>query len=148
MMRSFGIISQANNFIFLLLHHIELPFRSLEQSSFPRVFRQQITDLIIIYRYDLVISTDMRFFRHLQHYILKYFENLEHLSITGAPSVLSLRDFPLTAFSSSTLQKLCVWVNYFEDCLGLLDGRLKHLTTLTVLMCRAVDPLVIYTKVR
>ena len=90
----------------------------------------------------------MRFFQHLHQYILKFFENLEHLSITGSPAVLSLRDFPLTTFSSSTLQKLCVWVNEFEDCLGLLDGRLKHLTTLTVQMTNAEDPSVTYTKVR
>ncbi len=35
-------------------------------------------------------------------------------------------------FSSSTLAKLCINVNYFDDVRGLLDGRLKQLTTLIV----------------
>ncbi len=46
--------------------------------------------------------------------------------------LLSLRHLPLTTCSSSTICKLCVYVNHFEDCLALLDGRLKQLTTFIV----------------
>ncbi len=35
-------------------------------------------------------------------------------------------------FSSSTLTKLCINVYSFDDCLALLDGRLKQLTTFVV----------------
>ncbi len=81
-------------------------------------------------------------------YILKFFENLKHLSITGSPRLLSLRNLPLTTCSSSTVSKLCVYVNRFEDCLALLDGRLKHLTTFTVIMDYAnYDSSVVYNMV-
>ena len=79
---------------------------------------------------------------------MKFFENLKHLSISGLPAILSLRNLPLTACSSSTLYKLCVNVNRFEDCLALLDGRLKHLTTFTVIMgYPSYDPSVVYNMV-
>ncbi len=35
-------------------------------------------------------------------------------------------------FSSSTLTKLCINIDNFDDCLALLDGRLKQLTTFIV----------------
>ncbi|CAF4706241.1 unnamed protein product, partial [Rotaria sp. Silwood2] len=47
-------------------------------------------------------------------------------------SLLSLRNLPLTTCSSSILYKLCINLNCFEDCLALLDGRLKQLTTFIV----------------
>ncbi|CAF5075508.1 unnamed protein product, partial [Rotaria sp. Silwood1] len=45
---------------------------------------------------------------------------------------LVLSNVPLTTFFSSTLNKLCIRVRHFEDCLALLDGRLKQLTTLII----------------
>ena len=112
-------------------------FLSLDQSSFRRGFRQQITDLILVYRSDIEISVERQYLRGVPEYMLRFFENLEHLSINGSPTTLSLCDTPLTTISSSTLSKLCVRVTGFDDCLGLLDGRLKHLTTFTVHMCYA-----------
>ncbi|CAF3737551.1 unnamed protein product [Rotaria sordida] len=47
------------------------------------------------------------------------------------PSVI-LSDLPSTTFSSSTLTQLCIDVCGLDDCLYLLDGRLKRLTTLIV----------------
>ncbi len=69
-------------------------------------------------------------------YILIFFEHLKYLSIiestmNGYPS-LSLSDLPSTTFYSSTLTKLSIEVNNFEDCLCLLDGRLKQLNTFIV----------------
>lgn len=69
-------------------------------------------------------------------YILKYFENLKHFSIVITnlyyyPSLV-LRDLPLTTFFSSILNKLCIRVGSFEECLALLDGRLKQLTTMLI----------------
>jgi hypothetical protein len=70
--------------------------------------------------------------------ILKFFGDLKHLSMIGFhphyyPS-LALSNVPLTTFFSSTLNKLCIRVRCFEDCLALLDGRLKQLTTLIIVI--------------
>jgi hypothetical protein len=74
-----------------------------------------------------------RQYRHGVHgFILKFFENLKHLSINGLPSLLSFADSSPTNCFSSTLTKLCVYVYYFEACLILLDGRLKQLITFIV----------------
>jgi hypothetical protein len=67
--------------------------------------------------------------------ILTCFENLEHLniiqsSVRAYPGLL-VRYLPPNAFSS-TLTFLRVNVGTFTDCLCLLDGRLKQLTTLIV----------------
>jgi hypothetical protein len=45
---------------------------------------------------------------------------------------LVLHNLPSTTFSSLSLNKLCIRVRSFEDCLALLDGRLKNLTTLII----------------
>ncbi|CAF3642706.1 unnamed protein product [Rotaria socialis] len=68
--------------------------------------------------------------------ILSVSKSLHHLSIlsssiNGYPP-LSLHNLPSTIFFSSTLTKLCINVNDFNDCLALLDGRLKQLTTFIV----------------
>ena len=68
--------------------------------------------------------------------IFNFFENLKHLSIVRLSidecPPLSFRGLPSTTFHSSTLTKLCASVQCFEDCLFLLDGRLKQLTTFIV----------------
>jgi len=68
--------------------------------------------------------------------ILTVFENLKHLSIIGSfmsdYPALSICDLPSTTFFSSILTKLCIYVYSFDDCLYLLDGRLKQLTTFIV----------------
>jgi len=68
---------------------------------------------------------------------LKFFENLSHLSIIGFSKFflpLILRKLPLTTCYSSTLYKLCIHVMYYDDVLALLDGRLKQLNTLNVVI--------------
>jgi hypothetical protein len=45
---------------------------------------------------------------------------------------LSLYNLSSMTFSSSILTKLCINVCDFNDCLDLLDGRLKQLTTFIV----------------
>jgi len=45
---------------------------------------------------------------------------------------LSLYDLPSTTFFSPILTHLHINVNTFDDCLYLLDGRLKQLITLSV----------------
>jgi hypothetical protein len=68
--------------------------------------------------------------------ILAFFENLNHLTIMLSPiknyPALVLNNLPSTSFFSSTLTKLRIYVYFFHDCLALLDGRLKQLTTFIV----------------
>jgi hypothetical protein len=67
---------------------------------------------------------------------LSYFEKLEYLNVIQTTSFgypgLSVRYLPSDAFSSSTLTYLSINVMTFTDCLCLLDGRLKQLTTFIV----------------
>jgi hypothetical protein len=68
--------------------------------------------------------------------ILNFFKRLKHLSIIETMNQpyphLTLRNSPSTTFSSSTLTHLCINVMTLDDCLYLLDGRLKQLTTFIV----------------
>jgi hypothetical protein len=68
----------------------------------------------------------------MHNYILQFCKILKYLSITGESSHLSLRVLPSNVCASSTLDKLYIGVHHFEDCLALLDGRLKVLTALIV----------------
>ncbi len=73
--------------------------------------------------------------RNVYAHILSLFENLKHLTIVSSsvneyPHLL-VRSLPSTNFSF-TLTVLCINVVHFEDCLCLLDGRLKQLSTFIV----------------
>jgi len=67
--------------------------------------------------------------------VLSFFKNLKHLSVQPfsglCPSSLFL-SLPSTNFCCSTLTKLCITVHDFADCLFLLDGHLKQLSTFIV----------------
>jgi hypothetical protein len=69
-------------------------------------------------------------------HILTYLENLEHLNVVGTLNLpypcLSLRYLPSNTFSSLTLTYLSIYVKTFNDCLRLLDGRLKQMSTFIV----------------
>ncbi|CAF4992598.1 unnamed protein product [Rotaria sp. Silwood1] len=104
-----------------------------------------IVDLIslksIVYAARYPNLTELKLFNHttdLYACILKFFEDLKYLSIIGLyphyyPSLV-LSNVPSTTFFSSTLNKLCIRVRRFEDCLALLDGRLKQLTILIIVI--------------
>ncbi len=70
--------------------------------------------------------------KYVYEYTLKFFENLKHLSVIGCDQFLSINNISSTMWLSLNLSKLCVDVCNFEDCLALLDGRLKKLTTFIV----------------
>ena len=74
--------------------------------------------------------------KNVYEHILKFFKNLKHLNIIEIPNQLYppllLCDSPSISFFSTTLTYLCINVDTFDDCLYLLDGRLKQLTTLIV----------------
>ncbi|CAM4789020.1 unnamed protein product [Rotaria magnacalcarata] len=108
----------------------------LDDSLFRHICKQQITDLTLISNENNSEITLTDYTMNVYLIILSFFKNLKHLSILsssidGYPP-LSLHNLPSTIFSSSTLTKLCINVNDFGDCLALLDGRLKQLTTFIV----------------
>ncbi len=69
-------------------------------------------------------------------HILPLFKNLKHLTIVSSSlneyPPLSVFALPATTYYSSTLTLFCINVLLFEDCLSLLDGRLKQLSTFIV----------------
>ncbi len=65
--------------------------------------------------------------------------NIDHSCYINCP-LLSFSNLPSTTFVSSTLTKLSAAVNDFEDCLCLLDGRLKQLSSFTVTINTCKNP--------
>ncbi|CAF3413958.1 unnamed protein product [Rotaria sp. Silwood2] len=123
-------IYNFNEKICLLYFTVETPFR--------HIFQQQITELIV-FENDYNEESCEYYTTNVYEFILKFFENLEHLSIIGESypkyfPPLILRSLPLTTSYSSTLHKLCIHVKNYDDFFALLDGRLKQLTTLYVVI--------------
>ena len=102
----------------------------LARSSIRQRFQQQIEHLILVFD-DMNIS-ERQHSRNINEYILQFFNNLKHLSVTGLYSCLSFLHLSSMIFSSPILEKLSIKVKYFEDCLALLDGRLVQLNTFIV----------------
>ncbi len=110
-------------------------FIYLVTSPIGKMFGRQITDLILVFRTEYKGISVKCYTMNMYGYLLTFFDNLKHLSIIGSYShyfpPLQLSKSPLS-FISSTLHKLCIRVMTYDDCLLLLDGRLKQLTTLIV----------------
>ncbi|CAF1661111.1 unnamed protein product, partial [Adineta ricciae] len=106
----------------------------VDTSPFRRIFQEQIIDLSLVYKHGIDILAERLYRKGVHGHVLTFFKSLQDLSITGLPSLLTLSDSPLTTCSSSTLSKLCVFLNGFGECLALLDGRLAGLTTLIVIL--------------
>ncbi|CAF3049186.1 unnamed protein product [Rotaria sp. Silwood2] len=106
-----------------------------DKGPFRDNFRRQITDLTLVFKRCLN-ETLAHYSINMYGYIMKFFENLKHLSIIGS----SLCCFPRTVyynlsstiFSSSILNKLRIRVRNYADCLAVLDGRFKQLRILIV----------------
>lgn len=109
---------------------------SLDKSNFGRIVKQQITDLILMTsgKHDILTMKD--YTRNICARIIDFCENLKYLNIDQSSlegyHFVSFSGLPSTIFSSLTLTKLSIRVHHFEDCLCLLDGRLKQLNTFIV----------------
>ncbi|CAF4092679.1 unnamed protein product, partial [Rotaria sp. Silwood2] len=109
----------------------------LDESSLRFIFQEKITNLIIANN-DKCTGSGLleNYSRNVYEQILKFFKNLKHLSIIEKFNhlypPLSLCNSPSTIFFSSTLTHLCIKVHTLDDCLYLLDGRLKQLTTFII----------------
>ncbi|CAF3091368.1 unnamed protein product [Rotaria sp. Silwood2] len=107
------------------------------ESPLRYIFQQQITELILGNRdRNSMIGSSKKYTTNVYGHILKFFKNLKYLSIieTFNPSYpcLSLHKLPPATFFSSTLTHLCINMFTLDDCLYLLDGRLKQLSTLII----------------
>ena len=114
-----------------------MPLFHLDDFLFRQVNKLQITDLTLLINDDINnINGSYEEYMYLYAQILILFENLMHLTILPSfpnnSTFFSLHNRSSTTFSSSTLTKLCIKVYDFENCLSLLDGRLKQLTTFIV----------------
>jgi hypothetical protein len=112
-------------------------FSCLGSSVCRHIFQHQITDLILHNNDKYIDSMQLdTYTRNVYAHILALFRNLKHLTIVSSslseyPALL-ICDLPPTTYFSSTLTVLCIDVFRFEDCLTLLDGRLKQLSTFIV----------------
>ncbi len=116
-------------------------FSPLDESSLRSIFQEQITNLILFNNdKDEMIRSLKNYTTKVYSHILTFFKNLKSLSVIepsarlyypGYPG-LSLGDLPSTTFSSSILTYLYINVKTFDDCLYLLDGRLRKLRILYV----------------
>ncbi|CAF0953342.1 unnamed protein product [Adineta steineri] len=120
-----------------LLHYLT------DDSSLQYILKQQITKLSLI-NYDCynAVESLTDYTKKVYIHILNYLENLEYLNIIETSNnkyrPLSIRYLSTNTFSSSNLTYLCLNVETFDDCLGLLDGRLKQLTTFIVKFHRMI----------
>ncbi|CAF1504180.1 unnamed protein product [Rotaria sordida] len=111
-----------------------------DKSIFQHIFKYQITELILENNdnYDYVGGRILskEYNNNIYVSILSLFKNLQSLSIVGSFTSsyppLSIVDLPSITFCSSILTKLCINVRSLDDCLYLLDGRLKQLTIFIV----------------
>ncbi|CAF1039397.1 unnamed protein product [Adineta ricciae] len=106
-------------------------------SPLRHIFQEQITDLILVNNdIDKLSEPSNNYTVNVYEHTLKFFKRLKHLNIIGSVKMssplLSLIDLPSNTFHSSILTYLSIDVCSLDDCLHLLDGRLKQLTTLNV----------------
>jgi hypothetical protein len=111
---------------------------SSAESSFAHIFQRQIRDLTLVFENGFNEMSVKHYSTDVYEHILNFVENLQHLSFIGSRPhyypPLTLYNLCYPRFFSSTLSKLSIYVMSFEDCLALLDGRLKQLTTFIVFL--------------
>jgi hypothetical protein len=112
-------------------------FFCLDNSVFQHIFEHQITDLVLHNNDDYIKQMRLDIYtRNVYAHIPTLFKNLKHLTIVSSSlnecPPLTIFNLPSTTYYSSSLTVLCINVFEFKDCLCLLDGRLKQLSTFIV----------------
>ncbi|CAM4974203.1 unnamed protein product [Rotaria socialis] len=107
-----------------------------DESSLQSIF-EQITNLILVnHDQNGSIGLLKNYTTNVYACILDFFKNLKNLTVIQPFRILypglSLSDLPSGTFFSLILTYLNINVNTFDDCLYLLDGRLKQLAELSV----------------
>ena len=109
----------------------------LDENSLTRIFKNQISSLVISISNDRKASSPKNADTIIFTHIFAMFQNLQYLNF-GPSSLyhqrLSFHASPLTVISTKLL-KLHVRLDNFDDCLYLLDGRFNQLRTLHVDIC-------------
>lgn len=108
----------------------------LDESHFGQICKQRVTNLTLIINENNIKMDEEEYTKNVYVLVFAFFENLKSLSMTSS----SISNYPRfwlfdksgKLFSSSTLTKLCIHLHEFNDCLLLLDGRLKQLSTFVV----------------
>ncbi|CAF4128881.1 unnamed protein product [Rotaria sordida] len=136
--------------------HIALNYFT-DESIFQYIFKYQIKELILENNdyYNCIEGTIVlkEYTKNVYLLIMNLFKNLKSLTIVPSSSIINypplfIHDLPSTTFCSSILTNLCINVNSLDDCLYLLDGRLKQLTTFIVQVdCINNDSSIIYNTV-
>jgi hypothetical protein len=110
-------------------------FKASRDSILHHLLTQQILHLNIDVSYDPE-SKESKILSSIFALILSGCQRLIDLNFCqlfyDRKSPICISKFPSTSCTSSTLTKLKVNVATFDDCLYLLDGRLKHLSTLII----------------
>ncbi len=106
----------------------------LGKSPFIRVFKQQISDLVITISDEIADESKVKLLTDIYNRIFGLFTNLKYLDLDSDDicgfSRSLLTGFSSTTFSSSTIVHLRIKMKNIDDCLYLLDGRLSQLHTL------------------
>ncbi|CAF4036425.1 unnamed protein product, partial [Rotaria sp. Silwood1] len=129
-----------------------VPRYFMDDSLFGHICKQQITNLILVINENNIEKIKKEAYtKNVYAAILAFFKNVKHLTIVESSAIdnyprLSLCDLSPTTFFSSTLTKLCINVNSFDDVHALLDGRLKQLITLIVQVDSIHDRMSTYYK--
>ena len=114
---------------------MSLFFKSPGNSILHHLLTQQIQHLNIDVSYDPK-SEGSKILSSIFAWILSTCQRLINLNFCqlfyDRKSPICIYKFPSTSCTSSTLTKLKVNVKTFYDCLYLLDGRLKYLSTLII----------------
>ncbi|CAF1507955.1 unnamed protein product, partial [Rotaria sordida] len=109
-----------------------------DESIFEYIFKYEIKEVILenndyynsIKEKTIVLK---EYTKNVYLSIMNLFKNLKSLTIISSSKIyyppLSIHDLPSTTFFSSILTNLSINVNSLDDCLYLLDGRLKQLIT-------------------
>ncbi|CAF3436417.1 unnamed protein product [Rotaria socialis] len=107
-----------------------------DNSALQHILKYQITELVLHNHDKYSTKTSLKtYITHVYAHIM-LFQNLKQLTIVASSineyPPLSFTNLPSTIYFSSTLTVLCICVFGFDDCLLLLDGRLKQLTTFII----------------
>jgi hypothetical protein len=110
---------------------------NLDDSPLRHIYKQQIKKFDFVNEdWECAVGSLIDYTKRVYGNILSCFENLEHFNViqtsVRAYPGLAIGYLPSSVFSSSTLTYLRINVGTLDDCLCLLDGRLKQLTTFLV----------------
>ncbi len=122
----------------------------LDDSHFGRICKQRITNLTLIINENNIEIDNEEYTKNVYAPVLTFFENLKSLSMISSSNSNYSRFWLFNAsgkvFSSSTLTKLCIHLYDFNDCLLLLDGRLKQWITFIVQVDFIIDRISTFQK--